>query len=136
MKHSSLASQIKRGFVLTAAVGLPFAVAPSAVLAQTTPITNVVVIFQENVSFDHYFGTYPNAQNNSGEQPFSAYPGTPSVNGLTPALLNNNPNKNAAGTAQVNPSRLSPAHAYTCGAGSRGWWVDGQIPTLHRPNFQ
>jgi len=24
-----------------------------------TPIKPVVVIFQENVSFDHYFGTYP-----------------------------------------------------------------------------
>jgi phospholipase C len=28
-----------------------------------TPIKNLVVIFQENVSFDHYFGTYPNATN-------------------------------------------------------------------------
>ena len=26
-----------------------------------TPITHVVVIFQENVSFDHYFATYPKA---------------------------------------------------------------------------
>jgi phospholipase C len=26
----------------------------------TTPIKYVVVIFQENNSFDHYFGTYPN----------------------------------------------------------------------------
>jgi phospholipase C len=80
----------------------------------STPITNVVVIFQENVSFDHYFGTYPNAQNNAGEQTFAAYPGTPSVNGLTPDLLKNNPNKNAAGTAQANPPRLSPAQAFTC----------------------
>src|SRR5436305_1190476 len=24
-----------------------------------TPIKHLVVIFQENVSFDHYFGTYP-----------------------------------------------------------------------------
>jgi phospholipase C len=79
-----------------------------------TPISHVIVLFQENVSFDHYFGTYPNAQNNSGEQTFSAYPGTPSVNGLSPALLNNNPNFNAAGTARVNPPRLSPAQAYTC----------------------
>ena len=29
----------------------------------TTPIKHLVVIFQENVSFDHYFGTYPNATN-------------------------------------------------------------------------
>jgi phospholipase C len=26
-----------------------------------TPIKHVVAIFQENISFDHYFGTYPNA---------------------------------------------------------------------------
>ncbi|MGN6628618.1 MAG: alkaline phosphatase family protein, partial [Candidatus Nitrosocosmicus sp.] len=28
-----------------------------------TPIKHLVVIFQENVSFDHYFGTYPYAAN-------------------------------------------------------------------------
>ena len=32
-----------------------------------TPIKHIVVIFQENVSFDHYFGTYPNAANTSGQ---------------------------------------------------------------------
>ena len=99
---------------------LPVAVcASSGAFAQTspsptTPIQHVIVLFQENESFDHYFGTYPNAQNNAGEQPFTAYPGTPTVNGLTPELLNNNPNFNAAGTARVNPPRLSPAQAYTC----------------------
>ncbi len=56
-----------------------------------TPIKHVVVIFQENVSFDHYFGTYPLAANTDG-QPFTAAPGTPSVNGLTPSLLTANPN--------------------------------------------
>ncbi len=88
----------------------------SAIAANSpqTPITNVIVLFQENVSFDHYFGTYPNAQNNSGEQAFQAYPGTPTINGLSPALLTSNPNFNAAGTARVNPPRLSPAQAYTC----------------------
>src|SRR6516165_9103976 len=36
----------------------------SAGIRQTsTPITHLVIIFQENVSFDHYFGTYPNALN-------------------------------------------------------------------------
>jgi phospholipase C len=68
----------------------------------TTPIKHLVVIFQENVSFDHYFGTYPNAANTSGE-PFKAAPGTPSVNGLTAALLTSNPNG-------VNPQRLDPAN--------------------------
>lgn len=33
----------------------------------TTPIQHVVVIFDENVSFDHYFGTYPVAANPAGE---------------------------------------------------------------------
>src|SRR5215469_11202978 len=61
-----------------------------------TPIQHLVVIFQENVSFDHYFGTYPNAGNPAGEPPFHARPGTPSVNGFTTALLTNNPNLNPA----------------------------------------
>ncbi len=89
-----------------------------------TPITNVVVLFQENVSFDHYFGTYPNALNNPSEPnatQFTAYPGTPSVNGLSIALLTNNPNRATAPTnqtttfgAQANPPRLTPSQAYTC----------------------
>ena len=37
--------------------GKPANVAPNANTA--TPIHHLVVIFQENVSFDHYFGTYP-----------------------------------------------------------------------------
>ena len=56
----------------------------SAPSATATPIKHLVVIFQENVSFDHYFGTYPNAANTDG-QPFAAAPGTPAVDGLTPA---------------------------------------------------
>src|SRR5215470_17755528 len=67
-----------------------------------TPIKHLVVIFQENVSFDHYFGTYPNATGQGGS-PFTAKPGTPSVDGLTAALLNNNPNG-------VNPRRYSPSN--------------------------
>ena len=35
--------------------------------AARTPIQHVVVIFQENESFDHYFGTYPVASNPAGE---------------------------------------------------------------------
>jgi len=71
-----------------------------------TPIKHLVVIFQENVSFDHYFGTYPDAANTDGSK-FSAAPGTPTVNGLTPALLSNNPNL-------FNPQRLTPSEALTC----------------------
>jgi phospholipase C len=49
-----------------------------------TPIHHVIEIFQENVSFDHYFGTYPQATNADG-QAFHALPHTPAVDGLTPA---------------------------------------------------
>jgi phospholipase C len=73
----------------------------------TTPIKHLVVIFQENVSFDHYFATYPVAANLPGENPFHAAPGTPSVNGLSGSLLTNNSNLS-------NPQRLSPAQALTC----------------------
>src|ERR1035441_3376619 len=71
--------------------------APNFLDAQTpttaTPIQHVVVIFQENVSFDHYFGTYPVAANNSANEPsFTAAPNTPSINGLNGFLLTNNPN--------------------------------------------
>jgi phospholipase C len=47
-----------------------------------TPIKHLVVIFQENVSFDHYFGTYPVAANTDGTS-FTAAGGTPtSINTL------------------------------------------------------
>ena len=73
----------------------------------TMPIRHVVVIFGENVSFDHYFGTYPNATNPAGEPSFTAAPETPSVNGLTPELLTDNPNLQ-------NPFRLDRSMASTC----------------------
>jgi phospholipase C len=74
----------------------------------STPIQHVVVIFQENVSFDHYFGTYPKAANDNPAEPaFFAVPGTPTVNGLTGALRTNNPNG-------VNPFRFTRAEAATC----------------------
>jgi phospholipase C len=115
--------------VLTAATALSLGIALSVPAAAgtaqatgrqgsgstATPIKHLVVIFQENVSFDHYFGTYPNAANTSG-QPFHAARGTPKVNNLldTPGaggtgnLLTNNPN-NDAGGHQVNPRRYDPA---------------------------
>src|SRR4051794_15181491 len=55
-----------------------------------TPIQHLVIIFQENVSFDHYFGTYPHALNTiPGEPKFFPNPFTPSVNGLSAGLLTN-----------------------------------------------
>jgi phospholipase C len=86
----------------------------AAKLATATKIKHLVVIFNENISFDHYFGTYPNAQNNTGDAPFTSAAGTPAVNGLTPALLTSNPNLNAAnGTGAANPFRLAAAQAAT-----------------------
>ncbi len=73
----------------------------------STPIKHVVVIYQENVSFDHYFGTYPRATNPAGEPAFHAAGGTPSVNGLNHELLIDNPNL-------ANPKRLDRSQAITC----------------------
>jgi phospholipase C len=87
-----------------------------------TPIKHLVVIFQENVSFDHYFGTYPYAQNPTGQPQFVALPGTPTVNGLTDgtgrltgALLTHNPNATnpVNGTGATNPFRLDRSQAAT-----------------------
>jgi phospholipase C len=78
------------------------------------PINHLVVIFQENVSFDHYFGTYPVAANPPNEPAFHAKDGTPAVNGLTAGLLTNNPNLNPGnGTAATNPFRLDRSQAAT-----------------------
>jgi phospholipase C len=65
-----------------------------------------VVIFQENISFDHYFATYPVALNLPGEPPFVAKPGTPTVNGLTPDLMTRNQNS-------LQPMRIPRSHAAT-----------------------
>src|SRR5690348_12110697 len=54
---------------------------PTSTSATTTPIRHLVVIFQENVSFDHCFGTYPNATNTSGQH-FNASRDTPRSNNL------------------------------------------------------
>jgi len=75
-----------------------------------TPIKHVVVIFQENVSFDHYFATYPNAANPGGEPVFVASGGrrgSGSVNGLSGALLIRNPNSTP-------PFRLDRSQAIVC----------------------
>src|SRR5579884_537297 len=80
-----------------------------------TPIKHLVVIFQENVSFDHYFGTYPYAQNPQGEPSFHPRPDTPSVNGLQGTLLTANPNflNTANGAGATNPFRLDRSQAAT-----------------------
>ncbi len=98
---------------LLVTVSLLAALAPAQ--TTTTPIKYVVVIFQENNSFDHYFGTYPNAlypggepvngTYPAGESPFVPLPNTPSVNGLSPATNN---------LSAVAPFRLDRSQALTC----------------------
>jgi len=93
----------------------PVAVAPS------TAIQHVVVIFGENISFDHYFGTYPQATNTGGTT-FTAATGTPTnINNYisNPTLLTANPNENSANLVTAsnsipsNPFRLGPGQAGT-----------------------
>jgi phospholipase C len=93
----------------------------------STPIKHVVVIFQENVSFDHYFGTYPHAApNKNGSTNFKgAKEDTPRVNSLESAgLLTHNPN----GT---NPFRIDRSVPNTCdedhGYGDEQFAFDGGL---------
>ena len=72
-----------------------------------TPIKHLVVIFQENTSFDSMFGTYPHASNPPGAPFFKAKRNTPAVNGLESTLLKFNPNGS-------NPFRISREDSYVC----------------------
>src|SRR3981081_4460589 len=105
MMTSMIASLLTMTIALGPSVTPAFAssakpVTKQAASATATPIQHLVVIFQENVSFDHYFATYPNALNPPGEPRFEARPDTPSFNGLNESLLApNNPNS-------VQPFRL------------------------------
>ena len=66
--------------LVSSQIAIPtLASAQSGSEATATPIKHLVVIFQENVSFDHYFGTYPNATNPANEPEFHALTGTPAV---------------------------------------------------------
>jgi len=90
-----------------ASAGISSAVVSSASTA--TPIKHIVIIFQENVSFDHYFATYPHAMNGANGSKFTPDQHTASINGLSasPALLTNNTNS-------ANPFRLDPSQQRTC----------------------
>jgi phospholipase C len=83
------------------------AIEAAGAVQSATPIKHLVIIFQENVSYDHYFATYPNATNPPGQPVFNARHDTPSANGLTQQLIDNNPN-----TAK--PFRLDRSQAVTC----------------------
>jgi phospholipase C len=108
---------ILAGLMVT--TGLPVSAAtPADSLTTTTPIKHLVVLFMENRSYDHYFGTYPIAMNLAGEPVFTAAPNTPPSNNYiaTPSLLTQNPNflnVTGNGTGAVNPFRFAPAQAWT-----------------------
>ena len=95
--------RLARSAVLAACLLVP----ASAAHAAATPIKHLVVIYDENISFDHYFATYPNALNPAGDPPFTAKAGTPAVNGLSGALLTNNPNS-------ADPYRIPRSQSVTC----------------------
>jgi phospholipase C len=111
---------------LTSLVALTTLLGPGTVPANAnseastkTPIRHIVIVFQENISFDHYFGTYPSALNPEGEPAFHALPGTPTVNGLQGGLITSNPNflNTHNGTGASNPFRLDRSQAATADQG-------------------
>src|SRR2546429_6775223 len=80
---------------------------PAGSVRTATPIKHLVVLYQENVSFDHYFATYPHAANLPGEPRFAAPYPAPRINGLSARLLTHNPNLRQ-------PFHLDRHQALTC----------------------
>ncbi len=120
----------------SAEAGAPASSDPASAFTTATKIKHVVVVFGENISFDHYFATYPHAANLAGEPTFVAAAGTPAANNvMTPLdptksfapitgtnLLTMNPTGLAAanlalsgvtGAAELDPLRLAPKQAFT-----------------------
>jgi phospholipase C len=143
MKHPVISGCLVAAFAMTAsALADDHGQGPGNQPFTATPIKHLVVIFGENISYDHYFGTYPNAMNLSGETPFKAKHHTPLNNNLVtpldvqhdfrplggPSLLTSNPNNNpnapvapnnqrSNATNASNPFRLSPSQASTADQG-------------------
>src|SRR5215467_12298209 len=145
MKHPVISACLAGAFVVTIATVLANdgdRAGDDRSVHTATPIKHLVVIFQENISYDHYFGTYPNAMSLPGEPPFRASRHTPLNNNLVtpldvnhgfrplggPSLLTNNPNANPMapvapnnlrqnGADAANPFRLSPSQAATADQG-------------------
>jgi phospholipase C len=101
-----------------------------------TPIKHVVVIFQENVSFDHYFGTYPTAANTDG-QPFTAAPGTPAVDGLLPATDPSIPAnlQHSTNLLTTNPNSATPQRLASSATGPIPGVVGGQLTCSQDHNY-
>src|SRR5947209_5456211 len=101
---------VKMAVVLAASLaitGFPLAAQRRPGMKTSRRIKHLVVIIQENVSFDHYFATYPHATNPPGQPVFEPNPGTPSINGLGPGLIIGNPNS-------TKPFRLDRSQLLLC----------------------
>jgi phospholipase C len=108
MHRGRTSALVATAAIAVAAFGASAAVPVATAASSTsTPIKHLVVIFQENVSFDHYFGTYPKAANPAGQPLFTAKDDTPHVAGLSHTLLTANPNLG-------NPQRLDRTQPLTC----------------------
>lgn len=90
-----------------AITGSPLATQRRPGMQRIRRIKHLVVIIQENVSFDHYFATYPHAANPPGQPVFEPNPGTPSINGLGPGLIIGNANS-------TKPFRLDRSQVLLC----------------------
>src|SRR6202020_996815 len=107
--------------------------APPTPTTASAAIKHVVVIFGENISFDHYFGTYPNAANTGGTS-FTAAAGTPTnINNYisNPTLLTANPNQSFPPRPQPGRHRRSGPQLRSRASGLRQR-QDGPLPALCR----
>jgi phospholipase C len=109
MIHKNLGWLASGLMAMSLAAALPISTRAQSESETTTPIKHVIVIFNENISFDHYFATYPHATNPTGQTPFHAKDDTPRVNNLlSGGLLDQNPNS-------TQPFRMDPGVAsVTC----------------------
>ncbi len=111
---------VSSSILLSNAVATTSDASSSSSFSTSTPIKYLVVIFQENTPFDHYFATYPNATNSSPTQThFSSLSNTPPVNGITTGtgLSTNNTNLvnpfHLDRTDSVKVALCDPNHDYT-----------------------
>jgi phospholipase C len=102
---------------------------------EATPIDHLVVIIGENISFDHYFGTYPEAANTDG-QPFHAAPGTPAVDGLAPATSSSVPPalRHSVDLLTSNPNSAQPQRLDSSATGPPGG-AGGQLTCDQDNNY-
>jgi len=110
--------------------------APAEKPATRTPIERVIVLFQENISFDHYFATYPSRGTCRASRPFMPHRHADG-HSLTAALAAYNPN--TAKPFPCHPARPRPATWITATRRSSGlqWRADGQfVEYTHAGDWQ